>query len=285
MKQHHVLASGLVLALSAVATGGCAPARRPIGLGTAASAVLNLNSLDPRTLDATAAAPGALTPAMLSGAALDPGAVSAAALTAIQSLGEGGTLSRQLLKYTVSCALDSTQSFNFTWVDEDDDTHDVTDTGLLGLSTGWADAALDADGQGWVSACLASRVNYFGVAVSLSSRGSSAALATTPVEVSDYPYQEGAFWGDLFSASPAVYACDDVPDDDYSRSQDRVCAAGYVDENGDVQSCGILQRLGPCTTYCEPLTGDGGSYYPGCAATPIDEAPGLTSQVITVFLE
>jgi hypothetical protein len=285
MKQCDVLASGLVVALSAVATGGCARAGRGEDLGSASSAFLNLNSLDPSALDATAQYPDALTPAMLSGAALDPGALSAPALAAIQGLGTSGWLSRQLLQYTVGCALDVTQSFSFTWVDEANEPHDVTDTGLLGLATGWAGAAVDTDGQQWVSACLASRVNEFGVAVPLSSRGGSAALTTTPEEVSAYPDEEGAFWGNLFAASPAVYACDDVADDDTSRSQDRVCAAGYVDGSGDLQSCGILQHLGSCDTYCEPLTGDAGQYHPGCAATPIDLAPSLTSQVITVFLQ
>jgi hypothetical protein len=303
MNQHQLLARGLVFALCAVTTGACAPAGQGEDLGSTASSFIAMNSLNPMALDATAVAPAALTPAMLSGTALDPGAISAPALAAITSTGIDGYLSRQLLAYTVGCALDGTQSFSFTWVDALGETQSVTDQGWIGLATDWADGPLGADEQTWVSACLAARVNFFGIEVQLSIRGSDAVLATSPAEVSEFPYEEGAFWGNLFTDSPAVYACDDVADDANSRSQDRVCAAGYVTQNGGIESCGIIQRLGSCDTYCEPLIGDGGQYYPACAATPILDSgqggdgdgaggsagaiqpPSLTWPPITVFLQ
>jgi hypothetical protein len=298
MNQHHVVVRSLVFALCAVTTGACAPAGHQEDVGSAASAILSFNSLNPNGIDATVLYPSALTPAMLAEAALDPGAISAPVLAAIQNPGKSGTLSRQLLKYTVGCALDSTQpSFSFSWVDEDGNTNDVTDPGQIGLATDWAHGPLGSgDEQGWVSACLVARVNYFGIEVALSIRGDDAALATTPEEVADYPNEEGAFWGNLFADPPVAYACDDVPDDDTSRSLYRVCAAGYVEANSDIASCGIIQRLGSCDTYCEPLTGDSGQYYPACATTPILDsgqgggggagvAPSLTSTVFTVFLQ
>lgn len=289
MNQHHLLGRGLVFAICAVTTSACAPIGGENDVESASSSVIYTNSLVPIALDATSLFPAALTPAMLSGAALDPGRMSAPALAAIQDPGESGWVSRELLSYTVGCAFDSTESLSFTWVDAEGNLQSVTDRGMMGLATDWAYGALGADEQPWVSACLAARVNYFGTVVQLSLRGKNPVLATTPAEVSAYPNEEGAFWGNLFSDSPAVYACDDVDNDENSRSLHRVCAAGYVDAEGDVESCGIIQRLGSCATYCEPLTGDGGQYYPACATTPIldggDQALSLTSQPIAVFLQ
>jgi hypothetical protein len=126
-------------------------------------------------------------------------------------------------------------------------------------------------------------VNYYGVRVSLSNRGDNPALATTAEEVSEYTYEEGAFWGDVFSESPTAYACDYVPDAAHSEAAWRVCATG-VDGQGDPVSCGILQDLGSCATLCAPLTGSPSAYYPGCAVDPTSAAS-LTSEVITVFLQ
>ena len=97
--------------------------------------------------------------------------------------------------------------------------------------------------------------------------------------------QEGAFFGNVFTPTPTAYACDYVPDDAYSRSSDRFCAAGYVDASGNVESCGIIQRLGSCDDYCTPLSRRG-QFHWLCAPTPLDQGrSGLTFAVITVFLQ
>jgi hypothetical protein len=250
---------------------------------------MTLNSMAPAALDATTTYPSALTPAMLAGAPLDPSALGASALAAIEDPGESGALSRSLLSYTVGCALDGTQSFAFSWVDASNVTHEENYPGSIGLATGWASHPLDAPGRGWVSACLIARVNHFGVPVQLSARGDTPALVASAEEKAAYPNEEGAFWGDLFTTAPVAYACDVVPDDDNSRAHARVCAAGYVDGEGNVQGCGIIQRVGSCNDACAPLmavslTGlgsEGVYHHPTCSTA----ASGLTTEVLTVFLE
>jgi hypothetical protein len=244
------------------------------------TSALNANALNANALNANALYPGALTPGMLGLDPLDLNKLGASTLAALEDPTESGDLSRQLLKYTVSCALDTTQSFAFSWTDASGVSHDATYAGLLGLATGWASQPLDAAGQAWVSACLASRLNYYGVTVSLSSRGPAAGLTTTSDELAEYPMEEGAFWGNLFTASPAIYACDDTLDDSHSRAKGRDCAAGHLVPGSDPEGCGMLQRVGSCDTLCAALNAD--SYHPSCAATP-GGAP--ASSVITVFLQ
>jgi hypothetical protein len=243
------------------------------------TSALNANALNANALNANALYPGALTPDMLGVAALGPTTLGASALAALQDPTQSGELSRQLLKYTVSCAFDDTQSFSFTWVNASGVSHQETYPGLLGLATGWATHTLDEPGQAWVSACLASRINYYGIPVQLSSRGSAPALAAGSDELAAFPMEEGAFWGNLFTGSPAVYACDDPTDDTHSRSLSRECAAGHVGTSGALESCGIIQRVGSCDDRCAPLAAD--SFHPSCAP------PGgaSTSRVITVFLQ
>jgi hypothetical protein len=254
---------------------------------TAVSAFMTLNSMAPEALDATTTYPSALSPAMLAGAPLDPSALTASALAAIKDPGDSGALSRSLLSYTVGCALDGTQSFAFSWVDASNVTHEENYPGSIGLATGWASHPIDASGRGWVSACLIARVNHYGIPVHLSARGDNAALVASAEEKVAYPNEEGAFWGDLFRTTPVAYACDIVSNDDNSRAEARVCAAGYVDGQGNVQGCGIVERVGSCNAACAPLMGVtlAGStvafHHPSCATA----ASGLTTEVMTVFLE
>lgn len=240
---------------------------------------LGANALGANALGANALGANALSPTMLNGSALATGSLSATALSAIQDPGSTGTLSRELLRYTVSCAFTPSQSVSFSWVDSSNLTHDETYSGLIGLAPTWANEALSVDGQRWVSACLIARVNHFGISVMLSMRGGASALDTTTEERAAYTYLEGAFWGNVFSATPTAYACDYVPNDAHSRSGNRVCAAGYDDGSGTLQSCGIIQRLGSCATACGDLVG--GQYYASCSSGGGQSS----SSVITVFLE
>jgi hypothetical protein len=287
MKQDALLVAPIcaLQALFAVSLAACGPVGDE-DTAVAASAVLNANSLSPAALDPSS---GAVAPALLAATALDPAELSPAALAALQDPSATGDLSRRLLSYTVGCAFAPTQSFTLSWVDASSAAQQQTYAGLIGLAPTWADAPLDATSEPWVSACLISRLNYFGIEVALSSRGSAPALAAAPGEIAAYPNQEGAFWGNVFTSPPTEYACDDTPDDAHSRSLDRVCAAGYVDAQGVTVGCGIVERVGSCDAACAPLTGANGLYHPSCTApSAAGSAPGgggLTSQVITVFLE
>ena len=101
----------------------------------------------------------------------------------------------------MSCALTPSQSFAFSWTDSSSVIHSESYPGLLGLASSWASSALSTTGQQWVSACLASRVNWYGVHVDISSRGNHTSLGTTHAErTTDYPVIEGAFFGNLFTS-------------------------------------------------------------------------------------
>jgi hypothetical protein len=250
-----------------------------------ASALEIDNALNPNALNPNALNPNALNPNALSVNALNLNALSAEALRAILDPGEAGALSRQHLKYTVSCALSSTQSFTFTWVDDGGLSHVETYWGLLGVAPSWSSQPMALDAQQWVSACLASRTNYYGIQVTISSRGNSAALGTPGVtEVLLYPKEEGAFWGNIYGASPALYTCHRSANDLNSRLNLRDCSAGHVDlVSGAVEGCGMIQRLGSCDSYCDPLNSQG-TYRPSCWDDPAQVTATRNLHAVTVFL-
>ena len=258
---------------------------------TTESALLNSNALSPNALSPNALSPSALSPSAISSNglspsalspnALSPSALTAAALAAIRAPGAAGVLSRQLLSYTVSCALEPAQSFSFTWRDSANVDHPETYTGVLGLASGWAGGPLGVVGQRWVSACLAARTNWYERTVIISSRGAHPNLRTQNAqERADYLSEEGAFFGNLFLESPLIYACYKPQSQAHSRSLSRDCAAGHIDSNGNVVECGPIQILGSCADYCAPLDA-GGLYYPSCGRV----AGGASIvNVITTFL-
>ena len=241
---------------------------------------LNANALNANALNANGLSVGALSAVTLAANPLAPGAVAPSVLAAVQDPSSNGDLARQFLAYTVSCALDVTRSFGFSWTDSAGVAHAETYPGLLGLATGWASGPLNPPGQWWVSACLISRVNYYGVQVTISSRGSNPALATpSAAELASYTHEEGAFWGNLFIPSPYAYACDDPADDVHSWSEYRDCAAGHVEAPDEVEPCGIIELAGPCDTLCAPPDPTFG-YYPECNSP---DGPACAA-VVTVFL-
>jgi hypothetical protein len=244
------------------------------------SALEGPNALTPNALTPNALTPNALTPNALTPNALTPNSLSASALAAIKSPTQEGALSRQLLKYTVGCALDPVQSFTFSWTDSKGKSQTETYFGILGLAPSWSNKPLAGSDQAWVSACLASRVNWYGVSVTISSRGGHQGLNKSgSSELMTYGMAEGAFWGNLFSSTPYVFACHYSPNIDYSRSQSRDCAAGHLQPNGSVAECGIVDIVGACEALCQPLT-NSGKYYPSCTGPD-----GVSSAaVMTTFL-
>jgi hypothetical protein len=274
------LSARAVLLLSAVVLApACGVEGEPVGV--AEQAALNYNGLQPAALS-----PGVLTSSVLTSAALSAGTLAPAALSAIQDPGSLGDLARQLLLYEVGCAFDSTQQLSFSWTDTGGVLHQESYAGSLGLAPEWATQALEVSGQQWVSACLAARVNGEGATVPLSLRGASPALATTPAEAAAYPMREAAFFGNLFTGTPAVYACYDVLVL-LAALEKRVCAEplGGVSTAFD---CGPIQILGPCVQilglltvgYCTSQDPTYQFYY-GCSP------PGASAAIpsITTFLQ
>ncbi|WP_437905846.1 hypothetical protein WME95_47760 [Sorangium sp. So ce327] len=242
-------------------------------VGVAPSALEFVNALNPN----------ALNPNARSANALSANALSSAALSAIRDPGAAGDLSRQLLNYVVGCAFLPSQSFSFSWLDGSGKVHNEVYWGIICLVPDWSTKALDLYNQQWISACLASRTNWYGVSVTISSRGTPSALdkAGTP-ELTAYTRLEGAFWGNLFVPSPYLNACNDEANRSYVRSLMRECAAGHLTSGGAVQQCGMISIRGSCASYCEALNTNG-MYYPSCVNN-LTGSQESTSRVITVFL-
>ena len=104
------------------------------------------NALSANALSANALSANALSANALSANALSANALSANSLTSITAPDAVGLLSRQLLKYTVGCALSTTQSFSFSWTDGGNVVHNETYAGVLGLAPAWASGPLDLVG-------------------------------------------------------------------------------------------------------------------------------------------
>ena len=87
-----------------------------------------------------------------------------------------------------------------------------TPTVRPGAQTGTCDESC----QRWVSACVLARTNAYGVHVQISMRAPAvaplrsraavreiqAALSTSPTEVTDFSYREGAYYGNIFATTP-----------------------------------------------------------------------------------
>lgn len=241
--------------------------------------------LDANALNANALNANALNANALNANALNANALSADALAAIEDPGASGDLARQLLKYTVGCALSPAQVFSFAWTDKYGVVHDESWPGELGLEPAWATNPLSYPGRRMVSACLASRVNYYGVSVIISSRSPAEPLKslTTAVELSNYSNVEGAFWGDLFAEKPWLNACFNDANVINSRANLRDCATGHLLAGGGVAPCGMIKLVGSCKNVCDKLNG-GGQLYPACVDQPGVAGSPKTKYVITTAL-
>lgn len=208
--------------------------------------------------------------------ALSLDAISEGNRGSLENPGELGDAARQFMKYAVSCAFDEDHSFDFTWIDSAEVVHHESYVGSLALATEWQTGPLSEDGQKWVTACMAARSNHYGVSVVISLRNTAAspALTADDAERSAYPYEEGAFWGNLFSTPPTIYSCYNSTNMAHSRSKQRVCATGYVDG----QSTGFCENIvsvGTCSANCAQ-DGDAAKGYSTC---------GASEGVITTFLD
>src|SRR5262249_36912404 len=112
---------------------------------------------------------------------------------------------RDVLSYIVMCALPASGSVSI----KASDGVTYKFNGEVGLAPAWSTRAPTVSERRWVTACVLSRVNYYGVSVELSARGAASALTVTTAETTGYTMVEGAFYGDLFDpvAGPSEYAC------------------------------------------------------------------------------
>lgn len=177
-------------------------------------------------------------------------------LNGLTSLGGASTMldtadNRDVVKYLVECALPEGSSVTLS-----DANGTYTFDGAIGLAPGWATTAPSASEKRWVSACLLARTNAYGVSVSISMRGSNAALGVDSAEAAAYGLREGAFWGDVFGDEFDANACPGplkLADSQLSTLPLRACT---VSADGLHTTCGH-EYAGPCASAC---TDDSGNY-------------------------
>jgi hypothetical protein len=179
---------------------------------------------------------------------------------------------RELFGFIVSCAL------------PDDITIEATVAGTtfefpgeLGLAREWMHHPLDDDGQGWVSACLFSRVSAHEVAVPISARGPTRHLRTDADERAGWPVEEGAFYGNFFVPVDQPiqwFACRGAGQaaGEGGGLVDRQCAEPDPAHPG-LTLCGF-NFAGDCGTFSsEPVCEDfseHGLFYRRCHTQPLD---------------
>jgi hypothetical protein len=237
----------LVCALSAV---GClAPSGDESDadgeVGVAQEAALTHNALTHNALTHNA-----LTHNALSSSALVGSSLTSTSLTSNSSLSAALTDadSREVLGYVVGCALPAGSALNVTVSGVA-----YSFPGELGIAPTWGQAGgtCTTSCQEAVSACVLARLDYLGDYVALSLRGSSAALDASSSEMASYPTAEGAYYGNIFLATPKMLACIAPGQTGLSR----VCGPTTV-------GC-IVNVIGDCDDVCDHADKREG-FFPNC---------------------
>jgi hypothetical protein len=248
------------------------------------SSLVELNSLSRNAMSWNGISLNGISLNGISLNALDVGALDVGNFNAITAPGPSGDLARQFMRYAVSCAFLPNQTFSFSYTDALGVVRDVVYRGELGIAPTWATGSLGVQGQELVTGCLAARVNYYEVPVTISVRSVLEPLKTlsSDAEVAQYPDVEGAFWGNMFAADPFIVSCYHSATVTNSRMYYRDCATGHVDETGAVVDCGPIHVVGPCSSFCMSLNG-GGQFFPACRARP-GQNNSLIKTVVTTAL-
>jgi len=109
---------------------------------------------------------------------------------------------RTTVSYLVKCALPAGQSI----VKQDQNGVNYTFPGSLGLASAWGTSSCGQTCQMWVSACMLSMVNTTGMHYPIWIDGQPATVGWG--QNISYPYQEGSFFGNLFTSSGPAYYCE-----------------------------------------------------------------------------
>jgi alpha-tubulin suppressor-like RCC1 family protein len=183
-------------------------------------------------------------------------------------------LGDNVMTYVARCALGPTQVLKYT----DGSGKAYSWPGSLGLAPEWATRAATVAEQEWVSACLMAFTNKCGNQVTISLRGPSEGAPETerfPLEAGEregWTYQEAAFFGNLFTATPDLNACDGGGGQDQAQlGLGRECGS-------DDKNCGYVAR-GACASVCVPSQNADG-YYKSCAANGR-----AYTRVVTTYLD
>lgn len=178
---------------------------------------------------------------------------------------------RDVLSYIVSCALPAGQVLTLT--DAGGATYQFR--GSIGLAPAWATRAPTVSERRWVSACVLGRTNLYGVEVQISMRhDTNPALAATPAEIATFKVVEGAFYGDLFQESPAMFACSARTWTEATPERPRACALSH---DGVTTECGFTYT-GSCNAKQHPCV-DHKPPFGACAGSSV-----TYPEVVTIYI-
>lgn len=214
-------------------------------VGVAQEAALTNNALTNNALTSNALTNNALTSNALTNNALTNNALSSNSLVT-SALSDPAA--REVLEYVASCALPAGDQLDLVI-----DGVPYTFPGQLGLASAWGQAGgtCTTSCQQWVSACVMSRVDYLGVTVSISMRGKTAALFAPKSEIDAYTSREGAYYGNIFLASPQRFACISPEQTGLTR----VCGPSTT-------GC-VVEVVGTCDVVCDHPD-KVGYFFPSC---------------------
>jgi GLTT repeat (6 copies) len=188
--------------------------------------------------------------------------------------------SDMVMRYVTKCALPATSSLTFT-----DPTTAVVYTwpGLLGLAPTWASGQpIPVAEQQILTACLAAHANKYGVQIGISVLGLDSTGKVIPQaqgELTTYPFDEAAFFGNLFTGE-GIFACADTILNS-AQSSARGCAL-----NASIQDptfCPQLTYLGACGSRCKKATRTQ-AYWDSCTATPNGQTTAVTYRPLTTHI-
>src|SRR6185503_10953656 len=116
--------------------------------------------------------------------------------TGLMTTAEG----RKTVEYLVRCALPSTRKITKAYAGVT-----YTFAGGIGVAPEWETGSCGTACQEWISACMLAHVNTKGQHIGLWMVGSNPALGWG--YTSDYPFQEGSFFGNIFVDPPVANYC------------------------------------------------------------------------------
>jgi GLTT repeat (6 copies) len=217
---------------------------------------LTANGLTANGLTANGLTANGLTANGLTSSAMTASGLTAGAMT--------DPLSRELMKYIVSCALSDQQSLSLTIAGTA-----YTFPGSIGLAPQWgaAHGSCDESCQRWVSACVIARVDAAGIDREISIRGPNLALLPSWSELSQYTQREATYFGNIFIPGEPRFLCLSPG----QTEDERACGPSLADCPmtvlgscardclfqglfGDFDICSDAGRVGTGNTYLESVT-------------------------------
>ncbi len=151
----------------------------------------------------------------------------------------------EFLEYFTMCALP--EGLELVVLADDGETPLYMFPGLIGMAPQWENRAPTLSEQRWVTSCLLSRVNLYGITVPVSIRGQHDALGTTADERGQYIDLEGAFFGNIFQDRDG----DGVSDFDVYACRGRAKVLGESTEYLDARVCTEPDPENPGYTLCD----------------------------------